>query len=787
MAFNALEEMDFPEELINDEIGELIELDPLEDGTRVYESKKKVLDQSFYRNLAEDLSPELLTALAEELLREIDADIKSRQGWDQAFATGLKYLGYTVEEYRSIPFMTACAAFDSNLSSSLVGAWAGIRAELLPATGPASTVLEGPESYELLESCAKVKKFLNNYLTIKDASYYSDCDIFYLYTAFVGNGFKKVWQDPVNYLPRSRNIPPFDMIVDSNCSDLLSSCRITHHYPLTEQEILLKVKAGEFIDIERKEINDDLDPQNAVKEIIDKIDGITKSVVDNKSVFAYYEMHTTRCIDGLKEKTGINDNEFPLPYKITIDKLNRKIVSIVRNWKEGDDKYERLECFVHAKYLPGFGLYGYGLIHLIGSNSITLTQMLRQSVDAATLSNFPAFLKVKGLKMENNDKLPGPGEAYEIETGGSIRLQDAIMPLPYKGADPGYLTLRKELKDESAAPAGVAEAKISEKHSDAAVGTILALMEKSGVIQSSVMRCLHKSLSIELQLIYNCFKEYMSDEPHTFNMKGERVTITKLDFHDNIRVVPVSDADLDTMNQRALKAWYQLQIAERYPQYHNVPEILTRLYSAFNIQDIDKIVVRPEEAVPLDPITENMNSMMGKPLKASLEQNHDAHIAVHSASPNAEAPDMAAHIQTHMAMKYLLEMQQLMGIQLPPPEQLQDVNIQNQIAMLAAPAAQELAAQRNAQKDPTPQQVLVMDIEQRDRAAQLKNEETKMKVEADSMKAGMQFETEMAKLRAQVEMAEEKNEKDLEVAEMRLEEKAHSKNRAILNKGSHKE
>lgn len=788
MAFNALEEMDFPEDFDNDEIGELIELDPLEDGTRVFETEEVVRDTSFYRNLAEDLDDGALAALSEELLTEIDGDIQSRQALDQTFATGMKYLGFTVEEHRSIPFMYACAAYDSTMSSSLVSGWAQVKSELMPPSGPAHTVVKGVANHELLESASKDKKFLNNYLTIDDKGYYPDADVYYLYTVFAGNGFKKVWQDPVTCLPMARNVPLFDMIIDSNCSSLLNSSRITQLFPLSRQEILLKVEAGEFLNINLKEVNDDYDAQSASKDIIDKIDGITKSTVDNKSTFAYYECHTTRHIKGLKkDEVTIKGNKLPLPYKITIDKLNRRIVSIVRNWKEGDDKYKRLECFVHSKYLPGFGLYGYGLIHLIGSNCIALTQILRQSIDSATFANFPAFIKAAGLKMTQNDKMPGPGEAYEIECGGSMRIQDVFAPLPFKGADPAYLQLRKELREEASQPAGVAESKILEKHSDAAMGTVLALMDQSGLIQSAVMQCLHNSLSTELQLIYECFREYMSDEPYTFNMVGESVTITKADFHPNIMVVPVSDADLDTNHQRGLKAWAILQVAQMYPQYHNVPEVLYRFYSAFNIQDIDKIINRPEEAIPLDPITENMNSMMGKPLKASLEQNHDAHIAVHSSSPNAEAPDMAAHIQAHLAMKYLIEMQQLMGIQLPPIEQLQDVNIQNQIAMLAAPAAQELAAQRNAQKDPTPQQVLVMDIEQRDRAAQLKNEETKMKVEADSMKAGMQFETEMAKLRAQVEMAEEKNEKDLEIAEMRLEEKIESQNRAILNKSSNKD
>ena len=766
-----------PQEFMADESEILNELETLDDGSKLFEvvnekeEKEERVNFDFYRNLAEDLSQTDLGNLAEVLMQEIEDDMRSRQKWEKTLTTGLKYLGFTVEEFRSTPFMNACSAFDTTLSSALYSAWATIRAELLPSAGPVNAIVLGEESDEMNEKASKLKKMWNDYLTVFYKSYYPYSDVHFLNTAFGCNVFKKIWQDPILCRPLSRTISPTDIIIDANCTDILSSTRITHKIELTRQEILLKQEMGEFIDVALRDINDVMPADNSLNNTIDRIDGVAKDQVDNKNLFDYYESHVIRKISGLSEKEAPKNVDFPIPYIVTIDIQNRKVVKIIRNFKEGDRKFKRKEKFTHSKYLPGFGLYGYGILQLLGSNSVALTQILRQAVDAGTFANFPAFVKMKGLKMEQNDKLIGPGEAHDIETGGAVRIQDAIMPLPYKGADPTLMQLRLQLREESRQPAGVAETQISDKHTDAAVGTILALMEKATIIQSSVMRCLHHTLSQELQIIYETFRDHMGDEPYIFKLKGETVTISLDDFDDAIRIVPVSDADIDTNNQRALKAYGQVQIAERFPQYHDMRKVLHRFYMALNVQDIDEILMPEKEAKPLDPITENMNALEGKPLKASLEQDHPSHIMVHSMGPAAESPDMKAHIQVHIAMDYLMKMQQEMGMQLPPLEQMADnIELQNQIAMMATPAAQKLAQERKAQQDPTPQEVLIMDIEQRDRAATLKNEETKMKVESEAAKAGLQFQTEMEKLRIQQEMAEEKNEKDIEIAEMKQQE-----------------
>jgi len=771
MAFVPMDGLGEPSAINDSQILNELEITP--EGDKIFEvvdvaeEEANEINFDFYRNLAEDLSTSELTGLAEELLEEIEDDKKARSQFDKSLATGLKYLGFTIEEFRSVPFMNACSAYDTTLSSATYSGWATVRAELLPSTGPCNAVVLGKENDELEDKAQKLKKFLNDYLTVIDKTYYPDSDVHMLYTVFCGNGFKKVWQDPILCRPLSRNIPVMDIITDPNCTDLLSSSRITQKLSLQRQEILLKQNIGEFVDTELREINDVTPEDNNVKKTINRIDGLSNDITDNTSQFDYYETHTTRYIDKINETKGPKNQEFPLPYVVTIDIQNRKVVRIIRNWKENDTKYKRKESFIHSKYLPGFGLYGYGILHMLGSNSVALTSVLRQGVDAGTYANFPAFIKMKGLKMEQNDKLIGPGEAHDIETGGAVRIQDAIMPLPYKGADPTLMTLRQQLRDEAKQPAGVAETQISDKHADAAVGTILALMEKATVIQSSVMRCLHHTMSQELGLIYDCFKTYMGDEPFIFNIPGETITISKEDFHELIRIVPVSDSDLDTVNQRMVKAYGLLQIAKNDPQLHDMREVYHRVYTSMNIQDIDKILKTEKEAIPLDPITENMNAMEGKPLKASIEQDHKSHIIVHSNSVVAQTPEMKAHIQAHMAYDYLLSMQQAMGIQMPPLEALQDINIQNQIAMMATEASNKLAQENQSQQEPTPQQVLMLDIEQRDRAAKLKNEEVRLKVEADSAKAGLQFQTEMAKIKSQQEMAEDKNEKDLELADMK--------------------
>lgn len=749
-------------------------LEELPDGDILFEIIKpeeesaNEFNEDFYRNLAEDLSDSDLSGLAEDLLEEIEQDKDSRSQWDQTLAKGIKYLGYTVEEFKSDPFMYASSAYDTTLSTSLISSWGAVRAELLPQSGPANTIIEGTKEEEAkLEKAAyRRKKFLNNYLTVIDRTYYKDFDRHILFTNFMGNGFKKVWQDPVLRRPLARTISPTDIIVDNNCPDLESCNRITHVMNLSRKEILLKQKIGEFLDIPLQNINDEGLNETATDKAIKLIDGISTGQADNKSIFQYYECHTNRHIDGLNEKhKGLHD-EFPFPYIVTIDTLSRKVVKIVRNWEESDDNYKRKEWFVHYKYLPGFGLYGYGILHMLGSNAIALTQILRQGIDAGVFANFPAGIKRKGVKVANNDKMMGPGEFWEIETAGSTRISDDFMVLPYKGADPTLMSLRTQLRDESKQPAGVAETQISDKHTELAMGTILALMSNATIVQSSVMRCYHTSLSHELQLIDNQFKNHMTDESYKFRTKGDEITINKMDFDSRIRVVPVSDADIDTNTQRILKAYTQVQIAQGAPQLYDMREVHYRFLSAMNVEDIDKILIKPKEATPLDPITENMNALEGKPLKASLEQDHPAHIMSHSTGPAAQNPDMQAHIQVHVAMDYLLKMQAEMGIIMPPLEEMQDINLQNQIAMLAAQASQKMA-QDKAQAEPNQAQLMLKDIEQRREAARLKHEETKMRVESDSAKAGLQFQTEMAKIKAEREIAEEKNIKDLEIAELK--------------------
>ena len=434
--------------------------------------------------------------------------------------------------------------------------------------------------------------------------------------------------------------------------------------------------------------------------------------------------------------------------------------------------------------MPGLGLYGLGLTQLIGSNSVVLTSVLRQLVDAGTLKNFPGGLKVKGMRIENNDKAVGPSEFLDVETGG-LAIRDCIMNMPYTGADIVLKDLRNEIMTQTQVLAATSENQIVENNVNAPVQTTLALLEVVNRTPGSIFEGLYRSLTQELGILYNLFGEVLPDQPYPFKVPGAEMAIMRSDFNDRMHIIPIADPQNTTQSQKIFKAKSLQEAAIAMPQYYNMREVNKRLLESMRIDNIEELLVpAPEDAMPKDPITENMDALAGKPIQAGIEQDHDAHMAVHAAflaDPNIveKIPDVmkeqvfsiiASHQAQHVAFKYLVEMQMKMGMQMPDEQMLQNPEVQNQIALQAAQIAQaEMERQAEEQKAQNidPNAIMMADIEQRREAAYLKDEETKLKAKTDIHKSQLKFETEKLKMKTQKEISHEKNQKEEHLAHIK--------------------
>lgn len=762
------------------QLGELEELQEQQDET-----------EDFYRNLMDDGSSSSFGNIVTDLLDAIEDDIESRHEWEDNYTKAMKLLGFKLEESRDYPFVHACAAFDSTLSTALLRFYSTARAEIFPNNGPAKFQVVGESSEELEQQGNRVQAWMNYYLCHVDKDYYPDSERLLMYLGLVGCAFRKSYQDPISKRPVARFIDPQDFIVDNKARSISSAGRLTHRMYLTKKELVLRQLSGFYSgDVSiPDEPQEDLMQESLTTKTVRQQEGISNVNMSERSTYIVYEVHADLDLNGFEhEDEDGQPSGVPLPYIVTISYSDRKLLSIRRNWEEDDLTYKRIECFTHYNYLPGFGMYGIGLSQLLGSNSNVLTSLTRQLVDAGTFANFPGGVKIKGLRSEQNDKPIGPGEWMEIDTGG-LPIGECLMPMPYKEPSVVLKELRNELIQQTQNLASTADTQISDARAEAPVGTTLALLEVQNRVQSSVMRGLHMSLSNELELLYRLFGEGMDEEnPYDFKTAGLSAQITKHDFSNNIKIIPVSDPNLTTSTQRILRAEAMLRLAEAAPQLHDLRDAYHRMYVAMGVDNIDRLLPPEQDVLPLDPITENMNMMEGKPVKAAVWQDHTSHIAVHHAfseqNPDIEA--VAAHVQEHRAFEYYMQMQYEMGMELPPLEQLEDPQIQNQIAQAASQVAMEQREQMAAENPPPPDPntVMMADVEARKEIAALKMEEAKLKAEVESFKAQLAFETAKNKVEADKELAieknaidvaiaEEKNETDLIMARMKQESDAH--------------
>jgi len=681
-------------------------------------------------NLALFMDDMDLNGLGEMLLSGVEEDKQSRADWETTMSEGIKLMGLKIED-RTTPFKGACGVYDPLLAEAVVRWQAVACGELLPAGGPVKTQVIGVANEQLEAQASRVKDFMNLYLTELAPEFYEEFDQMLFWLALVGSTFKKVYQDRMLGRPVSRFVLPDNFIVAYGTTDLETSPRFCHITPMTQRNFRLAQLAGVYRDIKVGDPQQSDTDQTPIQAQVDGVQGVEPGA-EGTEEYKIYEVYADLNLEGFENEDGI-----PLPYIVTIEEGSRKVLSIYRNYEEGDPTFKREGNFVHYKLMPGVGFYGLGYAHLLGNSAKTATSIRRQLIDAATLNNFPGGLRVKGMRLDDNNIGIGPTEFREIDTGG-MPIQNAIMTMPYKEPSQVSLALLKETYESARNLANTAEIAVGEGRQDAPVGTTVALMEAATRLQSATLKRSHKAFNRELKLIAKLFGKYLPDEPYPFPVRGGMSAIMREDFSDNVDVIPVSDPNISSSAQRMMRAEALLRFATQQPDQHNLREAYRQMYVEMGIPE-EKIeaLLLPEQAKPrpLDPLSENQNALTGKPLVAGAYQDHDAHIAAHA--PIAEEnPALQAHINEHLALKMRVQVEQIIGQPLPPPGQPMPPEIENQLAAMVAQAMQQLAPSYKAQPPgPDPMlQIEQMKVQQRDA-------DSKLDAQVDMAKAQIEAQT----------------------------------------------
>jgi hypothetical protein len=706
------------------------------------------VEDDFSENLAENMSDEDLALLAGDLISDFEDDISSRKDWIQTYVDGLELLGLKIEE-RSEPWEGACGIYHPLLAESLVKFQAETIMSIFPAMGPVKTKIIGKETQEKKDAAARVQEDMNYELTEKMPEYRPETERAIWGLGLSGNAFKKVYEDPSLGRQVSLFVPAEDLVVPYGASDLGSAERVTHVMRKTENDIRKLQHKGFYRDIDLG------DPENTLDEVEKKIAEKLgfRATADDR--FKILEMHVNIDLPGYEDEDKDGPTGIALPYVVTIEKGTTKVLSIRRNWKPDDDLKLKRQHFVHYGYIPGFGFYCFGLIHLIGAYAKSGTSIIRQLVDAGTLSNLPGGFKARGMKVKGDDTPIAPGEWRDVDVASGA-MKDNILPLPYKEPSQVLIGLLNQIIQDGRNFANTADLNVSDMSGQAPVGTTLAILERTLKVMSAVQARVHFSLKQELKLIKNIMAENAPDEYSYEPDEGSRKA--KKDDYKNVEVIPVSDPNAATMAQKIVQYQAVLQLAQTSPQFYNMPLLHRQMLDVLGLKEAHKLVPLPEDQKPQDPVTENQSILMGKPVKAFAYQDHEAHIIVHTSamqdpkvvaivgqSPQAQALQaaMQAHIAEHLGFGYRVEIEKQLGMNLPPQlddngeEAFMDPEVEARLAPLLAQAAQRLlqtnqaaAAQQQAQQQAQDPMVQLQQAEM-----QLKKAEIDRKVAKDNFDA----------------------------------------------------
>jgi hypothetical protein len=742
-----------------------IEIEPMEEG-----------EDDFDANLAEFMNEGELTTIAGDLIGDYDNDISSRKDWIQTYVDGLELLGLKIEE-RTEPWEGACGVYHPLLSEAVVKFQAETMMSTFPASGPVKTQIIGKETPDKKDAAERVTADMNYQLTDVMQEYRPEHERMLWSLGIAGNAFKKVYFDPSLNRQVSMFVPAEDIVVPYGASNLESAERVTHVMRKTENDLLRLQHSGFYRDIDLGT------PDNVLDEVEKKIAEKLGFRATSDDRYKVLEMHVNIDLAGYEHKDDEGEpTGIALPYVVTIEKGSNTVLAIRRNWNPDDETFKKRQHFVHYGYIPGFGFYCFGLIHLIGAFAKSGTSILRQLVDAGSLSNLPGGFKTRGLRVKGDDTPIAPGEFRDVDVPSGT-MKDNIMPLPYKEPSMVLAGLLDKIVDEGRRFASAADMKVADMSGNTPVGTTLAILERTLKVMSAVQARIHYSMKQEFKLLKKIIADY-TPEDYSYEPSEGRRSAKKSDY-DDVDVIPVSDPNAATMSQKIMQYQAALQLAQSAPQLYNMPLLHRQMLDVLGLKDANKLVPMPDDQKPRDPISENMAAFKMEPLKAFIYQDHEAHITVHMAAMQdpkimqmmGQNPQsqmilgaMMSHIQEHIGYEYRRQMEQMIGVPIPYSEEDDyevPEEVELQIARLAAPAAQKLLQQSQSQvaQQQAQQQAQdpILQIQQAE--LQIKQQEaqtSQQKVQIDAQAKAEQMQIERERIASQERIASMQNQTKVE-------------------------
>ena len=770
---DGVENIDAPQGVTSVEVEEA-ELAPnvteMDDGSVVIgeiEEQITPIQVPFNANLAEFIDDTELGRISSDLVGEVQEDINSRKEWEDQYKSGLELLGMNYED-RAEPFEGASGIVHPLLAESVTQFQAQAYRELLPAGGPVKTAIIGQETPEVTAQAERVKNFMNYQITYEMEEYDPELDQMLFYLPIVGSSFKKVYFDPSLQRAVSKFVHAEDLIVPYNATDLKTSTRICHVIRMDSNEIRKLQLSGFYKDIELPTSDSDGANYDEVRETIKDIEGIHSESSYNEEL-TLYEIHTDLDLPGFEDQNQMGENTgLKMPYIVTIVEKSGEVLSIKRNFNEADPLRSKIPYFVHYKFLPGLGFYGFGLTHMIGGLSRASTSILRQLIDAGTLSNLPAGFKARGARIRDDETPLNPGEFRDVDMVG-MDLRQAIMPLPFKEPSQTLYSLLGTLIDSGRRFASMADMKVGDMQGNSPVGTTMAIMERGTKVMSAIHKRLHYSQKIEFKILARIFA--MGAPIYPYQVPGAPPEIKQSDFDQRIDVLPVSDPNIFSMSQRIALAQTQLQLAQSNPEIHGqngMYQAYRKMYEALGVTNIDAVLQPPPQPMPMNPAKENQEALRGARLQAFPEQNHQAHISAHLAmiaTPIAQSNasivmTLQGHISEHIAMMSEIQAQQEITANMTPEQQAMmqsDPNamqqFQNQVASRAAEISSEVSEQYAQSITPPPSEDPLVSIRKQELA--LKGQELAQRQE--------QFE-------AKQQFAQDKERNDVLLDQQRLDQ-----------------
>ena len=783
-----------PDKIVKDSPLEVIVTNPdevallTEDGGMIidFEEGAEFGTPNFDDNIAEFMQDDELEGLASELIQYFNSDKESRKDWEDTYTKGLDQLGLKIEE-RTLPWQGACGVFHPLLTESVVRFQAETITELFPAKGPVDVRIVGEIDQESQNQSVRVKDYLNYLLTDKMSEYRTETEKLLFNLPLAGSAFRKIYFDPMLDRPASMFVPAEDFVVSYGASDLTTCDRATHIMKKSTNDIKKLQVIGFYRDVDLQEPSDDL---TKIQSKYNELTGERQSY-ENDNRHTILEMMVDLDLKGFEDRKDGQVTGIALPYVVTLDYQSGKILAIRRNYIEDDPLKKRRQHFVHYQYLPGMGFYGFGLIHLIGGIAKSATSLLRQLVDAGTLSNLPGGLKSRGLRIKGDDTPIMPGEFRDVDVPGGA-IKDNITFLPYKEPSTTLYSLLQNLVEEGRRFASLADMKVSDMNNQAPVGTTLALLERSLKVIGSVQSRIHNSMKHELRILSKIIFDYGPTE-YPYNIKGKE--LIKEDFDGRVDVIPVSDPNASTKAQKIMQYQAALQLSQQAPQMYNMEELHRQMLDVLGIRDADKIVPLETEIAPTDPVSENMNLLNRKPVKAFMYQDHEAHIKVHMAamndpkmremvgqSPNANSilAAFTEHVTEHIAFQYRKEIEKQLGAPLPPPDEPLPEDIELRLSELVSEAAERVLAssQADERQEEIREQLEDPVLQQRERELDIRQAEVQRKMKADAERLALDLE----KAKATNEVEKERIASQERIAGANIGLKAATENKKISSK-----